>query len=94
MHVIGLKDPTPEYLSKLRAYQACRDAEVDPPKELSRYFEDMESPEETGMEVEIGDLYDDGGAVKEWQSEYREGLEVDLSKLPPGVTRVRFYCSY
>jgi len=34
------------------------------------------------------------GAVVEWKEDMREGFEVDVTKLPVGVTIVRFYNSY
>jgi hypothetical protein len=85
-HIIGLKEPTVEYLAKLEAYRACENAGVEVPKELEDYFDGLrcDCVPDDGMEVSIEGAMT--GTV-----EYGDGAIIDLSKLPEGVTRIRVY---
>jgi hypothetical protein len=88
-HIVGFREPTQEHLEKVAAYKACELAEVDIPKKLQDYFRDTE-PSEHGMEVDL----EDSGSVSEHRSDCTDGFDVDLKKLPQGVTRIRFFNSY
>jgi hypothetical protein len=91
-HVVGLRPPTEDYKKKLAAYLACEAAGVPAPKELENYFGGIcaKSVEPNGMEV---DLYRHP-AVKPYKGDAAEGFDVDLTKLPEGVTVIRFYNSW
>ena len=87
VYMVGLKEPTEEYLDKLKAYRACDNAGVEAPEELYSFF-DGDSPwalREDGMECEICEAVE--GEVM-----YDDGAVIDLSKLPKGVTKIRVYC--
>jgi hypothetical protein len=88
VYIIGLKEPAPDYLAKLKAYKACEEANVEPPPELLDYFDGVQSEyiPGDGMEVEIDEAVN--GDV-----EYGDGAVIDLSKLPEGVTKIRVYMS-
>jgi hypothetical protein len=86
-YVIGFMPHTADYLRKARAYQACEEAGLCPPKELLDLFENG-PPDEAGMLVEIK------AATKQWNGDCASGIEVDITKLPPGVTIIRFKNSY
>jgi hypothetical protein len=90
--VVGFKPPTDDYKKKLAAYLACEAASVDAPDELIRYFDGVKpsNVEPTGIEISQESL---GGAVNDLRSD-RPGLDVDLTKLPDGVTKLRFFISY
>ena len=87
VHVTCIRPPTAEYKKKLRAYKSCIEAEVTPPRELCRFFEDRDDPSEDGMETDLPHEATDG------EVEYGEGMVIDLAKLPPGTTRLRVYMS-
>jgi hypothetical protein len=87
-HVIGFRPPDEQYKKMAKAWKACEEAGVEPPAEVSRYFDDVE-PDPAGMEVDLGK------AVTEWtDGDMCEGYEIDVTKLPKGVTIIRSYTSY
>lgn len=87
-YVQGLKPKTEEYQTKLDIYIACRKINVEPPREIVDFF-DGEICEE-GIVTELPKE-----AVREYADDYcREFFEVDLAKLPPDVTKIRFVNSY
>lgn len=89
-HVVGLRPASDDYKKKLKAYTACIEAGVPPPKELSVYFDYVSEPDPNGMEV----CLDQSLAVQEYKKRGKDGFDVDVTKLPEGVTIVRFYNSY
>lgn len=91
MHIIGIRPPTDDYSKKIAAYKACEAAGIPAPAELLEYF-DFVAPsfvEPAGMIVEL----ERSDAVTTYETDDRSGFEVDIAKLPPGVTRVRFFNS-
>lgn len=86
-YVQGLKPKTEEYQTKLDIYIACRKINIEPPREIVDFF-DGEICEE-GIVTELPKE-----AVREYSDEYRDFLEVDLTKLPPDVSEIRFVNSY
>jgi len=81
----GVKTPTEDYLKKVRAYKALKDANIDIPLELKKYFDGNE-PDESGMLVNInytGNLLEDDCI-----------LEIDLNDIPDGVTKIRIIGDY
>ena len=88
-HVVGFK-PADEKWRKMKAvYDACVAANVEMPDDVLGFFE-VKVPDAAGVEVEIEKHI----ACKPWKSGYGEGYEVDLKKLPPDVTVLRFYNSW
>jgi hypothetical protein len=86
-HVIGFITPSETYKLKVAAWRACAAAGVDIPTELNEFF-NYETPQDAGMQVKI-DL-----AVYPYSANCKSGFDVDINKLPPGVSVVRFYNSY
>lgn len=87
-YVQGLKPKTTEYQKKLDILAACKEVNVEPPREIVDFF-DGEICEE-GIVIELPKE-----AVREYADNYcREFFEVDLTKLPPDVTKIRFVNSY
>lgn len=89
--VKGFKPVNDTWRKMYAAYEACESAGVAPPKEVLDFFEGVKFTyiEAAGIETDINEAitpWDDGDA--------REGFEVDIDKLPEGVTVVRFGCSY
>lgn len=87
-YVQGLKPKTAEYQKMLDILVACKEINVKPPTEIVDFFD--------------GEICEDGivtelpkEAVREYADDYcREFFEVDLTKLPPDVTKIRFFNSY
>jgi hypothetical protein len=67
-------------------------ADVEVPREVSRYFEDGD-PDPAGVEIREDEL-SSAGALRGWEDDYRKGVEVDVTKLPKDVTVIRFYNSW
>ena len=79
--VRGLIEPTEDYKKKYAAFKACEDAGIEIPQQLWEYFND-ETPCGDGISTKIPyeKRTDDGNVT----------YEVDVSKLPPQVTKVQF----
>jgi hypothetical protein len=88
-HVKGFKPPNDKWQKMAEAWRACRALGVEPPTEVTRFF-DGEEPDGNGVEVGEQELKR-VGALREWKSEYAEGFEVDVINLPTDVTVIRFY---
>lgn len=86
-YIQGLKPKTEEYRTKLNIYIACKKINVEPPSEIVDFFDGEIC--EHGIVTELPKE-----AVREYSDEYRDFLEVNLTKLPPGVSRIRFINSY
>jgi hypothetical protein len=87
-HVVGFRPPDAHYLKMAKVWHTCEEAGVEPPAEVSKYFDHVE-PDPAGMEVDIAK------AVTEWtDGDMCQGYEIDVTKLPKGVTIIRSYTSY
>ncbi len=91
-NVIGFKPPDEKWRKMKAAYDACTEAGLDPPKEVEKFFEGR-IPDDNGVVLECGVLMKCGAATK-WVADMEVGFEVDIKKLPPDVTKLRFYVSY
>lgn len=75
---------------------ACKEADVAIPLEVLDFF-NGEPPDPRGVRVELEEYphtKNKHGAVKEYHADMQDGYEVDVTKLPEGVTIIRFYNSY
>jgi len=86
-HVIGFRPADEEWQKMRAAWEACKSAGVEPPREVDRFF-NGEPPDPAGVEVPLGD------AVTAYRADMQEGFEVHLDKLPPGLKVIRFYNSW
>lgn len=93
-HIRGfIPDTDPEYQKHKKVLLVCDEADVELPRETAEYFgSKYPDPEilEEKLEVELVE----GQHYEEYRAEMSEGFEVDLTKLPKGVTKIRFYNSY
>lgn len=87
--VKGLKPVTEDYKKRLEIYKSCRELKINPPDEIRKYFEDDGEPCDDGIIV-----YLKKDVVNESTGYSSVYYDVDLSKLPKGVTKVRFEVSY
>ncbi len=87
-HVVGFR-PADEKWKKMKAvWDACKMAGTEVPNTVIQFFGGEAPGDKPGMEVKLD------RAVIEWNDDYRQGYEVDLTKLPPDVTVLRFYNSW
>lgn len=90
MHIIAfVPDTDPEYLKHKKVSEVCNDAGVSLPLETAQYFKGCEDAED---KLQANLVY--GVHYKEWSADMQEGIEVDITKLPKGVTKIRFYNSF
>lgn len=87
-YVRGLKPITDDYKKRLEIYKSCNELGIDPPDEIRKYFEDDGEPCDEGIIVYLTE-----DVVKIGHGSYSRYYDVDLSKLPEGVTKVRFEIS-
>ena len=85
--VRGIKPPDDKHRKMVAIYNNCEDLEIELPGDVDEYFEG-EEPEEDGVLVDI--------PYEEWSSKAGNstGVEVELSKIPKHVTRIRFENSW
>ena len=87
-YVQGLKPKTEEYEKKLQIYKLCKETNVNVPDEIEDFFD--------GEVCEEGILTDiPKDAMKEYSDNYcHEYYEVDLTKIPSDIKKIRFVNSY
>lgn len=87
-----IPDTDPEYQKHKKVLDVCREQDVYLPKQTAQYF-GSEVPyggmQEEKLEAELIENvhYTNYSDLKEGN----QGFEVDLTKLPHGVTKLRFY---
>lgn len=81
-HVIGFRPPDDAWKRHKAVWDSCNTANVVVPDATVAFF-DYRGPDERGVEVEL--------TTEKYNTEGREGIEVDVSKLPPGLSIIRFY---
>lgn len=86
-NVVGIVPPDDEWKKMKKIWDACKEAGIEPPKDVWAFFND-EYPDAAGGIIEQEKL---GKAVEEWSNESSVGFEVDLAMLPPHVKKLRFY---
>jgi hypothetical protein len=93
-HVVGVKPPDEKWQRMKAIWDACMAARVDPPREVMKFFEG-ETPDPLGVRVGEFELRS-AGCLKDWCDPRgsSSGVELDLAKLPPGVTVLRFVNSW
>lgn len=87
--VIGFKSPDEKWRKMKAIWDACNKAEVQVPNDVLKYF-NYSPPDERGVEVELKDT----PCCTEYKEEMCDGFEIDMKKLPPDLTHIRFYISY
>ena len=87
-HTVGFRPADEKWKRMKTIWTACAAAGVPVPKEVELFFDGEPPGDKPGAEVQIE------AAVKKWGDDYRQGFEVDLTKLPPDVKVLRFYNSF
>lgn len=89
-HVVGFKPPDAKWKKMKAIWDACQAADEEVPENVSTFFND-ESPDESGVEVELTDKE----GVEEWDdSNSCSGYQIEIAKLPKDVKFVRIYNSW
>lgn len=81
-HVIGFKAPDETWQKHKAVWDACDAAGVSVPEETEEFF-NYEPPDNRGVEVHL--------PLSEWSDNSRLGYEIEMAKLPEGLTHIRFY---
>ena len=88
-HIIGFRPADDTWHKMKDVFDSCQTAKVPLPKEVEAFF-NGETPDSSGVEVRL----EGHPCVSDYNDDMREGFEVDLAKLPPHVTKIRFYNSW
>lgn len=91
VYVHGIRNITEDYRKKLNIYKSCKELNIKPPEELLEYFEYESYPCEDGI---IVDLPDDSMTHSTNMQHCSDYYDVNLTKLPKDVIKVRFEISY
>lgn len=83
--VLGFRPPDDKWRQMKNTWDACNRAEVTVPEEVEKFF-NYGPPDDAGIKINL----DEKHGVTEWNDDSREGFEVELSKLPKNITRIRF----
>lgn len=86
-YVVGIKPPDKRWQRMKAAWDACEEAGVEIPSDVERFF-DWEEPDSQGVVVDIEE------ACNPHKADGCEGIEVDLTKLDPDITILRFINSW
>jgi len=86
-HIYGFRPPDAKWKKMKAAFDACEAAETEVPQSVWAFF-NHETPSEAGVAVSIGP------AISPICEDGVDGFEVDLTKLPKDVTKLRFVNSY
>lgn len=93
-HIMGfVSDQDPDFQRHKKVFDVCLEAGVSLPKETAAYFGDDHPYDELVDNKLKFDLEKDVH-YKVYREDMSEGFEVDISKLPAGVSKIRFYNSY
>lgn len=84
----------PEYLKHKKVLLVCLESEVSLPKETAIYFGNI-YPNKNMLDEKLEIDLEEGIHYKKYNGNYDEyGYEIDLTKLPDGVSKIRFYNSF
>jgi hypothetical protein len=83
LYVVGYAEPDFRWRQMKAAFDACKVAGVNPPKEVWDFFGD--TPSEDGVHVKL--------PVTEFADDYYQGYILKVEDIPPSVKLVKFYVS-
>lgn len=90
--VVGFRPPDEQWKKMKKAWDACQEAGIDPPREVDQFF-GGEPPDDAGVEVSRTEL-EKMGAVKQYSDDSVSGYEIDVTKLPKDLKIIRVYNSW
>jgi hypothetical protein len=92
-YVKGFRPPNDKWKAMKAIYDACESGGIAVPDEVDDFF-NGEPPDKAGVEVDLEVKKLGLGCVRPYRDDSREGIEVDVTKLPKGVTILRFVNSW
>ena len=87
-----IREPDDEWRRMKKAWDACRAAGVEVPREVERFF-DGSDPDPDGIKIPYKEARD---IAVEFSNDWSEGYELDLVKLReryPQIKKIKFYLS-
>ena len=93
VNIVGFR-PADEKWKKMKdIWDAYKKAEIVPPQEVINFFSGSPSgePDDSGIEIDLMKT----DSVDEWYTadNSTSGYQIDLSKIPDNITKIRFYRS-
>jgi hypothetical protein len=88
-HIQGFNVPDEQWKEMKAVWDTCRQAGIEPPEDVSKYFE-WDTPDERGVEVKPKDAE----CCSEFRDDYRDGYEIDVRELAADLTHIRPHNSY
>lgn len=82
--VIGLREPDDKWQAMAAVWDACEDAGIAPPDEVTAFF-GGERPDPQGVKVRLDAL------LQHWETDTMSGYEINLQDLPTELTHLRIY---
>jgi hypothetical protein len=89
-----IPDTDPLYQKHKKVFLVCKEAGVSLPQETADYFHTHHSGDDSILEDKLQIDMTLGIHYSEYSSDSAEGVEVDLTTLPKGVTKLRFVNSW
>lgn len=83
-------DTDPEYVRHKKVFLVCKESRVGLPPETAAYF-GYDVPEDYLLDDKLNVTLKEGEHYHHLRMGSSEGFEIDIVKLPPGVTKLRFY---
>lgn len=84
-HVMGFHPPDERFMCMKSIWDKCTEAGVSIPEEVSKFF-GHKTPDDVGIQVDI--------PYRKYSGDMVSGIEIDIQKIPPQVTVIRFVNSY
>ena len=95
-HLVGIRDPDERWSQMKTIWDACKAAKVSVPEEVREFFAGVPDPD--GIVIDLSNPFDVAAPAREWVDPdpraSRQGLEINVSDIPPQVTVLRFYNSW
>lgn len=93
-HIYGFVPDTDETYQRMKkVLLACDEADMELPEAAAKYF-GAKYPDVSLLEEKLEVKLKNGVHYKDYNGDMQEGFEVDIDKLPKGVTKIRFVNSY
>lgn len=86
-----IPDTDPDYLRHKAVAIVCMEHNISLPSEVSNYFNVRHDAYPGMFDEKLSVELTNGVHYIDWRHESSEGFEVDLTLLPKGVTKLRFY---
>jgi hypothetical protein len=89
--VRGFRPPDEKWKKMKAVWDSCQKAGIEVPDDVQAFFNWVD-PDPRGVETDL--TAGKSPAAKEWGDSDSQGYEVDLSRLPKGLTFIRFCNSW